>query len=201
MDNQSSKRNEYEYRWDELCETFIPRMQELGPIQPDRYLWHVSGNVDDMGGFSIVSEGLKVRYSRCGGAICAHNRLSSIMYFYPFTVDMNAFDDSFGGMLVPSQDVLYSDFWRIDTHTYNGKWYIDPNMRNYCFVYGGRPENFICTPEDVPSYALKCFQLRMDVYLHEYKRLQEANLPVLSTSLLTPNEKVNEWIWRKCTTA
>jgi hypothetical protein len=71
-------------------------------------------------------------------------------------------------------------------------------MKNDCFIYGnGHPINFLCTPEDVPSYALKCYQLSLDVYLQEYKRLQRAHLPLLSTTMLRPNKDVNEWLRKK----
>jgi hypothetical protein len=197
-----SEQTDLKNAWDKLCKTFISRMLQLDPIIPGRYLWHVSfpwlDSTDNLRNFSIVSEGLKVKYSEGYDAIFAHNRLYSISEFYPFTIDMNSFNDSFGGIPAPGSSILYADFWRIDTQAYNGKWYIDPNMKNDCFIYGnGHPINFLCTPEDVPSYALKCYQLSLDVYLQEYKRLQRAHLPLLSTTMLRPNKDVNEWLRKK----
>ncbi|MEI7463416.1 MAG: hypothetical protein WCK03_03410 [Candidatus Taylorbacteria bacterium] len=201
-----TEQNEKYTNRDKLYENFIPRMLELDPIVPDRYIWHLTypccDGVENLRSFSIASEGLRVSRNRCGCAVFAHNRLYSISQFYPFIFDYNDLTMSFGGLPAPSSNVLYSDFWKIDTHAYKGKWYIDPNMKNDFSIWDGmQPINFICTPEDVPSCALKLYKLTMDVYLASYKQLELSDAPLLSTSLLRPNDKVNEWVRRKRTAA
>lgn len=199
--SKSNEKNGY-YTWADLCKSYIQRMLELEPIVPNRFVWHVTypccDGIDNLKRFAIASEGLKVRYSRCGGAICAHNRLSSISDFYPFIIDYDSFTDTFGGFPAPSSSVLYSDFWRIDTRSYRGKWYIDPNMKDDCSIYSNtHPINYICTPEDVPAHALKLFKLKMDVFLANKEQLEFSNSPLLSPSLLRPNYTVNGWVHRK----
>lgn len=196
-----TRKNDYG-TWADSCDSYIQRMLELDPIVPNRYVWHVTypccDGIYNLRSFAIASDGLKVRYSRCGGAICAHNRLYSISDFYPFIIDYDAFTDSFGGIQAPSSRVLYSDFWRIDTHAYKGKWYIDPNMKDDCSIYSNTyPVNYLCTPEDVPAHALKLYKLSIDVFLNNYQRLGEPNFSLLSLSLLRPDNKVNEWVLRK----
>jgi len=196
-----TRKNDYG-TWADLCESYIQRMLELAPIVPNRYIWHVTypccDGIDNLRSFAIASEGLKVRYSRCGNAICAHNRLYSISKFYPFIIDGDSFTEKFGGFPAPSSSVLYSDFWRIDTLAYKGKWYIDPNMKDDSSIYSDtHPVNYICTPEDVPARALKLYKLTMDVFLDNLQQLEETNYPLLSISLLRPDDRVNEWVGRK----
>jgi hypothetical protein len=192
-------------RFESLEDNFLQRMLELQPIVPSRYVWHVDGTWYDRGNdlrrFSISSQGLLCKYSKCK-AVFANNGLTSIASFFPYVDDRYddwMFRNFFRKDMTPFEEMLKIDFWRIDTHTFNGIWYIDPNIKNDIipFENGESPVNYICTPVDIPPRALKMYSFNLDVYIKKLPKLMMTNSSLFPLSLLTPDDRVNEWIRRK----
>lgn len=197
-------------KFNSLEDNFLARMLELDPIVPMRYVWHVdavlysngffySDKNNDFKRFSIADQGLICKNNDLN-AIFANNGLSSIGSFFPFV------DDSFDGWMFRAglrEDMtpymFGMDFWRIDTHAFNAKWYIDPNIKNDAIrsTKGERPINYICTPTNVPSRALTMFTFNMDMYIRELPKLIMTNSPLFPVSLLKPFDRVNRWIRKK----
>jgi hypothetical protein len=181
---------------------FIGRMLELPPVIPARYVWHVShrgyGRVADLETFSIAKRGILREYNHYGPAVFAHNRLYDLAVFYPFNIDMDAFANfTINGEPAPSGFFLSCGYWRIDTRIFKGKWYVDPNLKNDLDFKCNRAIHYICTPEDIPSCALRYFEFDMEVCL---RNLPSLDRPVPGGlhqfSYLRPVEKVNQWIRR-----
>ena len=100
-----------------LEDNFLPRMLELAPILPNRYVWHVGGVVFgtdiEFVRFSIADQGLQCKHSRCK-AVFANNGLTSIGSFFPYVddrLDFYMFRDSFREEMTPWSDLLETDFW------------------------------------------------------------------------------------------
>ncbi len=146
---------------------------------------------------AVADEGLFVGWH---GAVFANNRLDSIQSFFPYIWDVEEYLHKFVPVndLTPSDEVGWVDFWRIDTRACHVTWYIDPNMINdRIFGHGNElPENYICTPEDIPPRALMFFKFRHELYFRHWKKALLTNSPRFPVTLLTPFDRANEWVAR-----
>jgi hypothetical protein len=194
-------------KFESLEENFIPRMLQQEIIKPDRYIWHVAEHRNDtdheLNRYSIATEGLKCEYSACK-AVFANNGLIFLQHFYPFVFefmfDMNRDSPSNQIDITPSHIVLHSDFWRIDTHAFNAKWRIDPNMKVEGIVEDDSrfptDRNYICTTLDIPPYALRLYKVRIEVYISKLPYNFLTYSSVFPVSILTPDPKVDYWLNR-----
>lgn len=178
-------------------ENLIGQMLELPPIIPARFVWHVSHRgygETDLETFSIARRGILRDYNHYGPAVFAHNKLNSLTDFYPFCIDFAFERGQPLSDLTPSRWFQSCGFWRIDTHIFNGTWYIDPNLKDGGHFGCGRAINFICTPEDIPPYALRYFEFDTDAYISDLPRILREEDYFLQIKHLKPVHKVNEWI-------
>ncbi len=184
-----------------LEENFIPRMMQQETITPNRFVWHVSEYKwladNDLKRFSIATEGLKCEYSKYK-AIFANNALFVLGEFYPFMFDFMIDWSSNKPLhdLTPADIVLHSDFWRIDTHAFDARWHIDPNMVTEDSENKQQNRHFICTSMDIPPHALRLYKVKLEVYRSKLLHNLESRSSVFPTSVLTPDERVNNWINR-----
>jgi len=186
-------------------DNLIGQMLELPQIIPARYVWHVShqgyGCVEggiNLEKFSIARRGILRDYNNYGPAVFAHNKLVNLSSFYPFCID-GAFEwGSPSHDLTPSGWFQCCGFWRIDTSVLDCNWFIDPNMKDNTSVRFGwkKADNYICTPEDIPPYALKYFEFDMEAYISDLPRILQEGDYLLQVKHLKPVEKVNDWIKR-----
>ena len=184
-------------------DNLIGRMVELPPIIPARYVWHVSHRgysfvegKRNLKIFSVARQGILREYNHYGSAVFAHNKLVSLSSFYPFCID-GAFE--WGQPLhdlTPSAWFRSCGFWRIDTSVLDCKWYIDPNLKDGGHFGSGTAINFICTPYDIPPYALKYFEFNMESYIMDLPKLLHQKDYRLHVKYLKPVDEVNEWIKR-----
>lgn len=142
-------------------------------IKPERYVWHVShrdiGRHErpELNNFElrekIREEGL---ICRDDWAVFANNGLGKAQDLFPFCLDF------YRPFRTPLPSVMKSrmtihDYWRIDTHAFRGKWFIDPVMSNDIDDINKNSErlkktSFICTREHIPSWALKLYTFDRD---------------------------------------
>jgi hypothetical protein len=121
-------------------------------IVPERYIWHITKK-NKLKDYSIAKEGI-VAPNYYG--VFANNQMISLHEFFPICMDIY---DWWEKIYLPS----YS-FWRIDTHKLNFEWYIDPFMKDDLewFISVTKTdyvcENFICTPNSIPNYAIELFE-------------------------------------------
>jgi len=184
-----------------LEENFIPRMMQQQTITPNRFVWHVSEykyqSDNDLKRFSIATEGLKCEHSKYK-AIFANNALFLLGEFYPFMFDFMLDWGSNRPLhdLTPAQIVLHSDFWRIDTHAFDARWHIDPNMVTENRENEQQNRHYICTTMDIPPYALRLYKVKLKVYRSKLLQNLLKNSSVFPVSLLRPDERVNNWVNR-----
>ena len=193
------------FSFNTLEDNFLERMLELKPIVPNRYVWHVGREVYsypdiEFDRFSIVSEGLLCRKSRCN-AVFANNALTSIGSFFPFVDDgLNClmFRDSFREDMTPYFDLVERDFWRIDTQAFNARWYIDPNLKDDAnkSVKGESQINYICTTTDIPPHAIRLYTFDEDAYIKNLPKLMMTNSFLFPLNLLKLYDKQFEWVRR-----
>ena len=182
-------------------EDFTHRMLELDPIIPERYVWHVTNRFygeSQLDRFSIATRGLRYEYSRYAKAVFAHNRIADIRDFYPFTVDFMDYDwGECNGYYAQPEFLENFDFWRIDTRIFKGKWYIDPNMKEELVWYvRTRPINYICSPENIPPFALKLYEFDFELFNLQLPHLRKVKKDPnrLPASCIKPVLTVNQWI-------
>lgn len=179
---------------------FMSRMLEQESITPVRFIWHIAVYRNhfnhDLERFSITKEGLK-RNCSCYKVIFANNGLVSITDFYPFIFDFCVWPESPDPLmkLIKKEledPLIFSDFWRIDTHAFKAKWRIDPNMRTERLVKN--ENNYIYTSENIPPFALKMFKVVPPIFQATVSENHDSGSTVFPLSLLKPDERVNSWI-------
>ncbi len=173
--------------------SFLQRMLELPSIIPKRYVWHVGGGQHHLGGsdvetFSIATEGFKSGFGKYN-VVFANNNSYYYNRFFPFI------DDLVSDPLDPSVD-----YWRIDTHAFDAKWYVDPNMLGLLTLYYDDPTDYICTSADIPAHALKLFHYPEKLYKH-YDPQSLLDYCIYDTRVLEPDNRVNWWIRKKALAA
>ena len=187
--------------FNKLEENFIPRMMQQQDITPNRFVWHVSEykyqSDNDLKRFSIATEGLKCEHSKYK-AIFANNAIFLLGEFYPFMFDFMLDWGSNRPLrdLTPAQIVLQSDFWKIDTHAFDARWHIDPNMVTENRENEQQNRQYICTMMDIPPYALRLYKVKLEVYRSKLLQNLLKNFSVFPVSLLRPDERVNNWVNR-----
>ncbi len=194
------------FSFNTLEDNFLERMLELKPIVPNRYVWHVGGEVYsypaiEFDRISIVTEGLLCKKSLFN-AVFANNGLTSIGSFFPFVddwLDFHMFRDSFREDMTPYYDILERDFWRIDTQAFNAKWYIDPNLKNDAnkSTKGESQINYICTITDIPPHAIRLYTFNEDAYIKHLPKLMMTNSSLFPLTLLKLYDKQFEWVRRR----
>jgi hypothetical protein len=115
-------------------------------IVPERYVWHVSSPKKRV---SIKESGLKVDSSD-HNCIFANNQSFNVIFMYPFCLEAE------NGRYRPNNLLKY-DYWRIDTHSFQADWYIDPNMKDGPIEYMGDEKYFVVTETPIPCEAIELF--------------------------------------------
>jgi len=88
------------------------------------------------------------------------------------------------------------DYWRIDTHAFDAKWYIDPNMLGLLTLYYDDPTDYICTSADIPAHALKLFHYPEKLHAH-FDPQTLLDYCIYDIRVLEPDNIVNWWIRKK----
>jgi hypothetical protein len=117
-------------------------------IVAERYVWHVAPIEKRK---FIFQNGLVPELSE-HNCIFANNQSTNIFFFYPFCLE------EYEGTLRDEHFLLY-DYWRIDTHSFQADWYIDPNMKNGPIEYMGDKKYFVVTESPIPCEAIELFEV------------------------------------------
>jgi hypothetical protein len=117
-------------------------------IIPERYVWHVSSPKKRT---NIKELGLKVDISD-HNCIFANNLSFNVIFMYPFCLEAE------NGRYRPNNLLKY-DYWRIDTHSFEADWYIDPNMQDGPIEYMGNEKYFVVTGTPIPCEAIELFEV------------------------------------------
>ena len=178
-----------------LTDNFIGRLKQK-PVQTSRYLWHIKyGHYDT--DLQIAAFGLKCPKKY---AVFAHSNIFNFQYTYPYFLDFWDFE-------IQTIDFCYQfsiySFWRIDTHLANVDWFIDPNMVGEAKSMGVSYQNYVCTLNNIPSYALKLFKYDRDRYAYKRPFITRGDGVVSARPYkndfdsLVPDIKINKYIqWR-----
>jgi len=126
-------------------------------IVPERYVWYVSSPEKRA---SILKFGLMPEFSdhKC---IFANNQSFNVIFMYPFCLEAE------NGRYRPNNLLKY-DYWCIDTHSFEGDWYIDPNMKDGPIEYMGDEKYFVATETPIPCEAIELFEVGQEFI---YKRM------------------------------
>jgi hypothetical protein len=121
-------------------------------IKPARFVWHVT--IPENRG-SIKRNGILKGHHNY--AVFANNIIpaeESMMLFWPLPIDH--YDH--WNLSLAEFYALY-DFWRIDTHTFDAEWRIDPSLAKDLSAYQLESKrHYICTRSNIPSDALRLFR-------------------------------------------
>lgn len=142
-------------------------------IQPERYVYHITSNDFDNQPLSLdnpnrLRDKIKKEGLTCKEhwAIFANNGLRKAQDLFPFCLNY------YQPFRTPLPKVMKShmtqfDFWRIDTHAFRGKWFIDPVMSYDIDIINKNSKrqnktSYICTREPIPNWALKLYTFDKD---------------------------------------